>query len=158
MHLIMLSTKCCPFCPTANDVIIDHEADWQLQISTITGYTLVPVITGMVPSPVQASGWRDSQQWLKPNTSNTINFLQITHGKHCIVQLWGRGMGCLLQVYSRLWIICVIAISLYNICYNGPWRGQYHACRCSGDFRSQCISRHGIDPKSRNIPSLASED
>ena len=24
---------------------------------------------------------------------------------------------------------------------------QYHACWCSGDFRSQGISRHGIDPK-----------
>ena len=23
---------------------------------------------------------------------------------------------------------------------------QCRACRCSGDFRSQCISRHGIDP------------
>ena len=24
---------------------------------------------------------------------------------------------------------------------------QYHACWCSGDFRSQCISRHGIAPQ-----------
>ena len=35
---------------------------------------------------------------------------------------------------------------------------QYHACWCTGDFRSQCISRHGIDLQSRNIPSLASEE
>ena len=35
---------------------------------------------------------------------------------------------------------------------------QYRACWCSGDFRSQGISRHGIDPKSRNIPSPASEE
>ena len=33
---------------------------------------------------------------------------------------------------------------------------QYHACWCSGDFRSQCISRHGIDPQSMNILSPAS--
>ena len=24
-------------------------------------------------------------------------------------------------------------------------QNQYHACWCAGDFRSQCISRHGID-------------
>ena len=36
--------------------------------------------------------------------------------------------------------------------------GQYHACWCSGDFRSQGINRHGIDPKSWNIPFAASED
>ena len=37
---------------------------------------------------------------------------------------------------------------------------QYHACWCSGDFRSQGINRHGtcIDPKSWNIPSSASEE
>ena len=35
---------------------------------------------------------------------------------------------------------------------------QCHACWCTGDFRSQCISRHGIDLQSRNIPSLASEE
>ena len=35
---------------------------------------------------------------------------------------------------------------------------QYHACWCSGDFWSQCISRHGIDPQSRNISSPAWEE
>ena len=35
---------------------------------------------------------------------------------------------------------------------------QYHACWCSGDFRSQGISRHGINPQSQNIPSPASEE
>ena len=35
---------------------------------------------------------------------------------------------------------------------------QYHACWCSGDFRSQGISRHGIDPQSWNIPSPAPEE
>ena len=35
---------------------------------------------------------------------------------------------------------------------------QYHACWCSGDFRSKSISRHGIEPQSRNIPSPASEE
>ena len=35
---------------------------------------------------------------------------------------------------------------------------QYHGCWCPGDFRSQGISRHGIDPLSRNIPSPASEE
>ena len=34
---------------------------------------------------------------------------------------------------------------------------QYHACWCSGDFRSQGISRYGIDPQSRNNPSPVSE-
>ena len=34
----------------------------------------------------------------------------------------------------------------------------YLACWCSGDFRSQNISRHGIDPQSWNIPSPASEE
>ena len=24
---------------------------------------------------------------------------------------------------------------------------QYHACWCTGDFRSQCITRHGIEPQ-----------
>ena len=35
---------------------------------------------------------------------------------------------------------------------------QYHACWCTGGFRSQCISRHGIDPQSRNIPSPVSDE
>ena len=32
---------------------------------------------------------------------------------------------------------------------------QCRACWCTGDFRSQCINKHGIDFQSRNIPSLA---
>ena len=35
---------------------------------------------------------------------------------------------------------------------------QYHACWCSGDFRSQGISGHGIDPQSQNSLSKASEE
>ena len=35
---------------------------------------------------------------------------------------------------------------------------QYHACWCSGDCRSQGISMYGIDPKSQNIQSPASEE
>ena len=34
---------------------------------------------------------------------------------------------------------------------------QYHACRYSGDFSSQSINRHGIDPQSCIIPAPASE-
>ena len=34
---------------------------------------------------------------------------------------------------------------------------QYHACWCSGDFRSQGTNRHAIDLQSRNIPSPAWE-
>ena len=34
---------------------------------------------------------------------------------------------------------------------------QYHACWCAGDFWSQCISRHDIEPQSRNNPFPASE-
>ena len=35
---------------------------------------------------------------------------------------------------------------------------QYHACWCSGDLRSQCISRHGTDPQNSNFPPPASEE
>ena len=35
---------------------------------------------------------------------------------------------------------------------------QYYCCWCPGDLRSQCISRHGIDQISQNIPSLALEE
>ena len=35
---------------------------------------------------------------------------------------------------------------------------QYHACWCSGDFRSQGISRHDINPQKQNILSPASEE
>ena len=35
---------------------------------------------------------------------------------------------------------------------------QYYACWWTGDFRSQWISRHGIDCQSWNIPSSASEE
>ena len=35
---------------------------------------------------------------------------------------------------------------------------QYHTCWCTGNFRSQCISRHSIGLQSRNIPSVASEE
>ena len=40
---------------------------------------------------------------------------------------------------------------LLILCY------QYHACWCPGDFRSQDISRHGMDQIRWNIPSLTSE-
>ena len=33
--------------------------------------------------------------------------------------------------------------------------GQYHTCWCSGNFRSQGISMHGIDPQSPNINSFS---
>ena len=32
---------------------------------------------------------------------------------------------------------------------------QYHACWCSGDFRSQVISRHDTDPQGGNIPGTS---
>ena len=35
---------------------------------------------------------------------------------------------------------------------------QYHACWCSGDFRSQGISRHGIYPQIKNILPPAAEE
>ena len=35
---------------------------------------------------------------------------------------------------------------------------QYYACWCSGNFRSQGMSKHGIDPESQNILSPASEE
>ena len=35
---------------------------------------------------------------------------------------------------------------------------QYNACWCSGDFRSQGNSRHGIDLHSWNIPSSAPQE
>ena len=34
---------------------------------------------------------------------------------------------------------------------------QYHVCLFTGDFRSQGINSHGINPQSRNILSPASE-
>ena len=37
-------------------------------------------------------------------------------------------------------------------------QSQYLACWCSGDFRSQGIIRHDIDPQSQNILSPASEE
>ena len=37
-------------------------------------------------------------------------------------------------------------------------QSQYHFCWCFGNFRSQGISRHDIDPQSRNILSPASEE
>ena len=42
--------------------------------------------------------------------------------------------------------------------YMSVLHSQYHACWCSGNFRSQSISRHGIDTQSRNIPSSASKE
>ena len=33
---------------------------------------------------------------------------------------------------------------------------QYHACWCHGDFRSQGISRHCVDPQCKNILSFSS--
>ena len=35
---------------------------------------------------------------------------------------------------------------------------QYHACWCTGDFKSQWIGRHGIDLQIRDIPSPVSEE
>ena len=35
---------------------------------------------------------------------------------------------------------------------------QYHSCWCPGDLRSHGISRHGIEQKRRNNPSVASEE
>ena len=41
--------------------------------------------------------------------------------------------------------------------YMSVLHNQYHACWCTGDFRSQCISRHDINPQSWNILSSVSE-
>ena len=49
-------------------------------------------------------------------------------------------------------------LSLEQLYMLSVLHSQYHACWCTGDFRSQCISRHGIDPQSENIPSPASEE
>ena len=43
-------------------------------------------------------------------------------------------------------------------CMLSVLHSQYYACWCSGDFRSQSISRHGTDPQSRSIPSPTSEE
>ena len=37
-------------------------------------------------------------------------------------------------------------LSLEQQCILSVLQSQYHACWCSDDFRSQGISRHGIDP------------
>ena len=42
--------------------------------------------------------------------------------------------------------------------YMSALHSQYHACWCSGNFRNQGISSHGIVPQSRNILSSASEE
>ena len=42
--------------------------------------------------------------------------------------------------------------------YSSVLHSQCHACWCSGDLRSQGISKHGIDPQSGNIPFQASEE
>ena len=43
-------------------------------------------------------------------------------------------------------------------CILSGLHSQYHAWWCSGDFRSQGISRHGINPQSQNILSPAWEE
>ena len=45
--------------------------------------------------------------------------------------------------------------------YTRPWyigSTLYHVCWCTGDFRSQSISRHWHWPPNRNTPFLASEE
>ena len=43
---------------------------------------------------------------------------------------------------------CDLVHLIFEIFYGmlSVQHSQYHACWCIGDFRSQCISRHGIDP------------
>ena len=56
-------------------------------------------------------------------------------------------------------LICIFGLTQVDDINSGTTMySQYHACWCAGDFRSQCISRHGIGPISRNISSLASEE
>ena len=49
-------------------------------------------------------------------------------------------------------------LTLEQQCRLSVLHSQYHAGWCSGDFRSQAISRHGIDPQSRNVLSPVSEE
>ena len=52
----------------------------------------------------------------------------------------------------------LMELTLEQQCMLSVLHVEYHAWWCPGDLVSQDISRHGIDPKSQNIPSPASEE
>ena len=63
-----------------------------------------------------------------------------------------------LWTLSRPYIHCPfeMKLSLERQYMLSVLHSQYHACWCSGEFRSRSIIRWCIDPQSRNIPSPTS--
>ena len=83
--------------------------------------------------------------------SLTVNMLNCFkyHKRYTCIQVLNRS----LDLASPKWIKLTLE-QQYMLCV---LHRQYHAYWCSGDFKSQGISRNGIDPWSRNILSPASE-
>ena len=46
----------------------------------------------------------------------------------------------------------LMKLTMKQQCIWSVLHSQYYACWCTGNFRSQCISKHGIDPQTWNIP------
>ena len=80
-------------------------------------------------------------KWIDTLTVNMLNYKRHIHILNRILDLaWPKWMKLTLE---RQFMSSVL---------------QYHACWCSGDFRSQGISRHGINQINWNIASPASEE
>ena len=63
-------------------------------------------------------------------------------------------------IVSSIWLHTSGLNKLLNNkqCLLAVWHSQYHACWCSGDFRSLGINRHGIDPQKQEYYAPASAE
>ena len=96
-----------------------------------------------------------SKYFIELNFDKSTQYLALwTHKRHPYLALSGELWSVFYEYFNRNWS-CYKGFLLYMM---SVLCSQYHACWWSGDFRSQGISRHGIDPQSRNIPSPASEE
>ena len=62
----------------------------------------------MGPGDACRHQWNDLPQWEHYTVRchyNAVNFLQNSHNRHPIARPWGRGMGCLLCVWSIVYVL-----------------------------------------------------
>ena len=80
----------------------------------------------------------------------TLNMLSWFKNSKRYIHILERTLHLAWPKYLKLTLEPQYMLSVLN--------SQYHTCWCTGDFRSQCIIRHGIDSKTRIILSPASEE
>ena len=138
MRLKVSSAKRRPFCLGLN--VLRH------------GWVITCHIKQWMRLPIHAPVSVNCVLWKRPRGEGvlTLNMLNCFKDYERCIHILNR----ILDLAGPKWV----KLTLEQQHMLSVLHSQYHACWYSGDFRSQSISRHDIDPQSRNVSSPASEE